>query len=166
MGWRGRAWRRAALRSARRTPGQPVHSEMPDAVRAIQVKRIGAAFQAATSETPGRWVRTKPKHRTQVPGDRRIEDEARLARIEGWRVGPVRMQIAVAELRRGLDPVQQVEVEVVAAGASVHASAEAPRPGRLTGSVSRQRRSRCIGPALIAVSGQEYESSWPGRPRA
>ena len=53
------------------------------------------------------------------PGDGRVEDEAGLAGVPGGGVGPVRMEVAVGELAGGFEPVEDVEVEVVAAGAAV-----------------------------------------------
>ena len=67
------------------------------------------------------------------PGERRVEDEARLAGVEGGGEGPVRVQVAVAELARGLHPVEQVEVEVVAAGAAVEEEWEDGDEGGQTG---------------------------------
>src|SRR6185437_8610580 len=55
----------------------------------------------------------------QNPGQRWVENEARLSRIEGRSESPLRMDISMAELPCDLHPVQQVEVEVVTAGAAV-----------------------------------------------
>ena len=77
------------------------------------------------------------KQRAQNPRERRVEDEAWLARIEGRCERPVWMQVAVAELARGLHPVQQMEVEVVAAGAAVMDERHAPRPAPASGISNR-----------------------------
>ena len=49
------------------------------------------------------------------PGERRVEDEAGLARAEGWREGPARVDAAMRELRGGLLPAEEMEAEVMAA---------------------------------------------------
>ena len=67
------------------------------------------------------------EQRAEIPRERRIEDEARLAGVEGGTESPVWMQVAVAELARSLHPVQQMKVEVVAAGAAVHDQRHGPR---------------------------------------
>ncbi len=50
----------------------------------------------------------------------RVEDEAGLACVPCGGVGPVGVQVAVGELAGGLHPTEDVEVEVVAAGAAVY----------------------------------------------
>ena len=54
------------------------------------------------------------------PGERWVEDEARFASVPCWSVGPVRVEVAVGELAGGFEPTEDVEVEVVAAGAAVY----------------------------------------------
>ena len=56
---------------------------------------------------------------TEGPGEGWIEDEAGLAGAEGRREGPSRVEGAACELGGGLLPAEQMEVEVVAAGAAV-----------------------------------------------
>jgi hypothetical protein len=53
------------------------------------------------------------------PGEGRVEDEAGLAGVPGGGVGPAGEEVAVGELAGGFEPVEDVEVEVVAAGAAV-----------------------------------------------
>ena len=53
------------------------------------------------------------------PGERRVEDEAGFSGVVGRGEGPVRVEIAVSKLACGFHPVEEVEVEVVAAGAAV-----------------------------------------------
>ena len=54
------------------------------------------------------------------PRDGWVEDEAGFAGVPCRGVGPVRVQVAVGELAGGFHPVEEVEVEVVAAGAAVY----------------------------------------------
>ena len=58
------------------------------------------------------------QQRAEHPRERRVEDEARLAGVEGGGKGPARLQGPVAELLRRVEPGLQVEVDVVAAGAA------------------------------------------------
>ena len=53
------------------------------------------------------------------PGERWVEDEAGLAGVPGGGVCPVEEEVAVGELAGGFKPIEDVEVEVVAAGAAV-----------------------------------------------
>lgn len=64
-----------------------------------------------------------PRHKEAENGTNRprewwIEDEAGLACVVGGAEGPVWVEIAVSELMGGFHPVEEVEVEVVAAGAA------------------------------------------------
>jgi len=79
---------------------------------------------------------------SQHPRERRVEDEARLARVEGRAEGPVRVQVDLAELARGFHPTDHVKVEVVAAGAAVDSE-------RMHGKERRQRmRRKWVNPGL------------------
>jgi len=53
------------------------------------------------------------------PGEWGIEDETGFTSIVRGRVGPVRVKVAMGELAGGFEPVEKVEVEVVATGAAV-----------------------------------------------
>ncbi len=53
------------------------------------------------------------------PGERWVEDEAGFSGVPCGGVGPVRVKVAVGELAGGFHPAEEVEVEVVAAGAAV-----------------------------------------------
>ena len=75
---------------------------------------------------------------SQHPRERRVEDEARLARVEGRAEGPVRVQVDLAELARGFHPTDHVKVEVVAAGAAVDSE-------RMHGKERRQRDEEEVG---------------------
>ena len=53
------------------------------------------------------------------PGQRRIEDEAGLSGTEGGAVSPPRVKVAVGDLAGRLEPADEMEAEVVSAGAAV-----------------------------------------------
>ena len=72
------------------------------------------------SLTRGKMRQQQPNQRAEIPGERRIEDEARLACVPCRGVGPVWMQRAVADLGGGLKPAEEMKVEVVPAGAAMH----------------------------------------------
>ena len=83
----------------------------PAAVRAS----AGEERSGGESARARRRVRRAPSS----PGEGRVEDEAGLAGVPGGGDGPVGVEVAVAELAGGFEPVEEVEVEVVAAGAAV-----------------------------------------------
>ncbi len=56
---------------------------------------------------------------SEGPGDGWVEDEAGLSGVVGGGDGPLGVEVAVGELAGGFEPAEDVEVEVVSAGAAV-----------------------------------------------
>ena len=61
----------------------------------------------------------RPRMAPMVQESGWVEDEAGFAGVVGGSVGPVRVKVAVGELPGGFEPAEDVEVEVVTAGAAV-----------------------------------------------
>ena len=86
---------------------------------AVQCEAAGGEGQPGVEDRRPRPGEGEAEDGSDGPGEGRVEDEAWFAGVPGGRVGPVRMQVAVGELAGCLEPVEDVEVEVVAAGAAV-----------------------------------------------
>ena len=84
----------------------------------VKAEASGGEGQPGVGDGGPRPGHDEAQERTDGPGDGRVEDEARFAGVEGRSVGPVGVEVSVGELAGGLEPVEDVEVEVVSTGAA------------------------------------------------
>ena len=87
--------------------------------KAVQGEAAGGEGEPGVDDRRGGQREDEAEDGADGPGEGWVEDEAGLAGVVGGSVGPVRVEVAVGELAGGFQPAEEVEVEVVAAGAAV-----------------------------------------------
>ena len=91
---------------------------------AVEAEACGGEAKPGVDDGGPRPWKDEAEEGSDGPGDGWVEDEAGFAGVPGGGVGPVRMQVAVLELPGGFEPVEDVEVEVVATGGAVEDEGE------------------------------------------